>query len=144
MNENKKYFKVDAICGHVGRKNCIIISFPIKAEDGKQAAKKAREFPRVKHDHKFAILNVEKITSEEYIELKEQNKKDKYLMCHSIQEQNMFHEEIKNRIIPDPYYKKREKYVNKEEREKRINYKRKKVYYKSGLYLVSKFYYATI
>ena len=40
------------------------IIFAVVAENGKEASKKVREFPRVKHDHKDAILRCDKITLE--------------------------------------------------------------------------------
>ena len=88
-NEFKKYFMVIAKCGHVGRKNYIPIKFAVVAESGKDAAKKVRQFPRVKHNHKDAILDVRCITLEEFLEIKEINDKDPYLKCHSKQEQNL-------------------------------------------------------
>lgn len=82
-------YEVKCKCGHVGRKNYIIISFPVIAENGKDAANKARYFPRVKHDHKDAIISVRKITDEEYDELVSINNKDLYLKCTNRQEQNL-------------------------------------------------------
>lgn len=52
------YYKVRAKCGHVGRNNYIIKPFFVKANDGKEAAKIVRNTPRVKHDHKYAIIDV--------------------------------------------------------------------------------------
>ena len=56
----KRYFKVEAKCGHVGHGKCIWITFATAAEDGKEAAKKVRDFKRVKHDHKDAIKKARK------------------------------------------------------------------------------------
>lgn len=86
--EQIKYYKVVCKCGHVGRKHYIPVQFAVKAEDGREAAKKARNFPRVKHQHKNAILDVVKLDYEEYLELLELNRNDNYLNCHSKQEQN--------------------------------------------------------
>ena len=55
-------YEVICKCGHVGKQHYIEISFPIIAENGREAAKKARYLPRVKHHHKDAIINVRKIT----------------------------------------------------------------------------------
>ena len=74
-----KYYKVTAKCGHVGRKYYIQITFPICAEDGKDAAKRVRNYPRVKHDHKDAILNVTQINYDEYLYLLALNNNDNYL-----------------------------------------------------------------
>ena len=38
----KKYFEVQAMCGHVGKGKYIPISFPVIAINGKEAAEKAR------------------------------------------------------------------------------------------------------
>ena len=81
-----KYYRVKVKCGHVKRNNYIPKTFYIKAEDGKEAAAKARKIPRVKHDKKFAILSVEKITKDEYLEGIRINKEDPYLMVTSVQE----------------------------------------------------------
>ena len=61
-----KYYAVTCKCGHVGKHTYMPITFPIKASDGKEAARVARTFPRVKHDKKDAILDVREIDYEEY------------------------------------------------------------------------------
>ena len=88
MMEAKNYYEVIAKCGHVGKKHYVPVKFAVIAEDGKEAAKMVRQFPRVKHDHKDAILNVNKIDYERYQEIVEMNNNDPYLKCHSRQEQN--------------------------------------------------------
>ena len=127
LNEKKK-FAVEAKCGHVGKDSCIIIDFPIIAENGKEAAKIARKIPRVKHDHKDAIISVKKISNEEYDNLIRLNKDDNYLKCTSIQEQRIYCSGIEQRIINDKYFEnksyKEEK--KKDKREERISFKRKK------------------
>ena len=60
------YYKVLAKCGHVGRNNYIEKEFFIKANSAKEAAYRVRWMPRVKHDRKDAILNVEEISCEQY------------------------------------------------------------------------------
>ena len=81
-------YEVICKCGHVGKQHYIEISFPIIAENGREAAKKARYLPRVKHHHKDAIINVRKITDEEYTKLCHINDYDEYLHCTCKQEQN--------------------------------------------------------
>lgn len=83
------YYKVETKCGHVGKENYIIINFPIKADSKKEAAKIAREIPRVKHNYKDAILGVNEITLEEYKQLCKANSNDPYLKCKNKQEQNL-------------------------------------------------------
>ena len=62
-----EYYKVLAKCGHVGKNNYILKWFYVKAQDGKEAAKIVRFKPRVKHDHKDAIVDVIKISLDDYI-----------------------------------------------------------------------------
>ena len=68
-----KMFKVTAKCGHVGRNHYVVKNFPVQASNGREAAKIARDLPRVKHHHKDAIINVEEITFSEYYLLIQQN-----------------------------------------------------------------------
>lgn len=87
--ELKEYFSVKAKCGHVGMGKCIYIVFPVIAESGREAAARVRKFGRVKHDHKDAIAEVNRISYSEYILLKTENERDLYLHCRNIQEQRM-------------------------------------------------------
>ena len=59
------------------------------AKYGIRTAKKVRQFSRVKHNHKDAILNVKKISYERYLEIVEANHNDQYLNCHSKHEQKL-------------------------------------------------------
>lgn len=102
-------YEVKCKCGHVGRKNYIVISFPVVAEHGREAAYKARYFPRVKHDHKDAIISVRKITDEEYGELIAINSQDEYLQCSNRQEQNLL--DLSNRLIKEERLVKSDKTV---------------------------------
>ena len=122
-NEFEKYFMVIAKCGHVGRKNYIPIKFAVVAESGKEAAKKVRQFSRVKHDHKDAILDVRCITLEEFLEIKEINDKDPYLKCHSKQEQNLI-VNLAERMVADLHNVKQE--FGKQSRKDRVAYKLRK------------------
>ena len=108
----KKYYRVLTKCGHVGRNGYVPIQFAIVAETGKEAAKIARDMPRVKHHHKDAILKVEEISKSIYKEIREINANDPYLHCHSIQEQRQF--DLTDRLIPEtkwgtPYKRNKEK-----------------------------------
>jgi len=103
MTEFKNYYEVVAKCGHVGRRNYIPIKFAVIAEDGKEAAKIARYLPRVKHNHKDAILKVTKIDYERYLEIIENNNNDEYLKCHSKQDQNQI-ENFEERLVVDNHY----------------------------------------
>ena len=83
-----KYFKVTCKCGHVGRDHFVRISFPIIAQTAKDAAAVARYIPRVKHDHKDAILDCVEIDEEEFRSINELNNQDPYLRCSNAQEQD--------------------------------------------------------
>lgn len=122
-NEFEKYFMVIAKCGHVGRKNYIPIKFAVVAESGKDAAKKVRQFPRVKHNHKDVILDVRCITLEEFLEIKEINNNDPYLKCHSRQEQNQI-VNLAERMVADIHNVKQE--FDKQARKDRVDYKLRK------------------
>ena len=98
-----KFFKVDTKCGHVGRRNYILITFPVMAKSGKEAARIARGIPRVKHHHKDAILNVNEISYKEYCVISERNNKDPYLFCHSKKEQREL-ADLKDRLIKETNY----------------------------------------
>ena len=109
--EALKMYEVACKCGHVGRKHYVLVHFPIKAANGQEAAKIARYMGRVKHDHKDAILSVERIGEERYHELMTLNRNDPYLNCHNIQEQRVI--DITDRLVDEkekvPYMKKKEK-----------------------------------
>lgn len=98
-----KYFKVTCKCGHVGIKYFIRISFPIIAATGKGAAEIARYIPRVKHDHKDAILDCKEISFEQYKELQQINRDDPYLYCENRQEQEMI-EDFSERLEIEPRF----------------------------------------
>lgn len=96
-----RYYEVIAKCGHVGKGKCVLITFACAAENGKEAAAKARTYARVKHHHKDAIRNVREILFEEYIKLRAENDAAPYLHCKNRQEQNKI-PGFEERIIPDP------------------------------------------
>ena len=123
MLDIKNYYEVIAKCGHVGKKHYVPIKFAVIAKDGKEAAKIIRQFPRVKHDHKDAILNVNKIDYERYLEIVETNYNDPYLKCHSRQEQNLI-VNLKDRLEKDLHNQKAK--YDKQARLDRVAYKLKK------------------
>lgn len=98
MKENKKYYKVVCMCGHVGRKKYVPIAFAIKADSGREAARIARGLPRVKKQRKDAILDCREISKEQYEQLLRINKKDPYLHCSSVQERRQYRQ-IVTRIV---------------------------------------------
>lgn len=122
--KTKNYYEVVAKCGHVGKKHYVPIKFAVIAEDGKEAAEMVRQFPRVKHNHKDAILSVNKIDYERYLEIIKSNKNDAYLKCHSRQEQNLI-DNLEERLEVDPHHY--EVNYDKQERLSRVAYKIKKI-----------------
>lgn len=82
-----RYYMVTAKCGHVGKGYYIPITFPIRAESAKEAASVTRAFPRVKHDHKDAILSVEEVDYYDYEDRSYINSFDPYLQCKSKKDQ---------------------------------------------------------
>ena len=114
-----KYFKVTCKCGHVGIKYFIRISFPIVAACGKDASSIARYIPRVKHDHKDAILDCKEISYKEYLELQIINDNDPYLKCECKQEQEMI-DSFSSRLELEPRFLKKEKKTKRESVEYRL------------------------
>ena len=106
-----KYYRVQAKCGHVGRNHYILKWFYVKAFNGKEAAKRVRQKPRVKHDHKDAIQQVFEITLDEYLVGLKSQLADKYFQCSSRQEQEtskcVMLEDIIDEIPESKSYKKR-------------------------------------
>lgn len=84
------YYEVIVVVGHVGRGYGMDKAVPIVAENGKDAAMKARWLPRVKHDYKYAIRQVRKVDETEYQELIQSHRQDSYFRCRNKQEQNAY------------------------------------------------------
>lgn len=97
------YYLVLCKAGHVGRNYYMPIWFPVGAEDGRQAAAIARSIPRVKHDHKDAILDCVKTDYEGFLAQIEENAKDPYLQCRSRHEQDQIMPLIKHRLVEDTH-----------------------------------------
>lgn len=80
-------YEVLAKCGHVGKNKYILKTFAVEADSGSLAATIVRNTPRVKHHHRDAIRQVTLIDTPRYLEIVEENEKDPYFRCHSVQEQ---------------------------------------------------------
>lgn len=119
-----KFYKVTCKCGHVGKKWFIRIAFPVNADSGKEAAQIAREIPRVKHDHKDAILSCIEIDYEEYQILQVINSNDPYLKCNNRQEQELI-AELSTRLEPEPRYESSPRFTKRNN----VEYKLKKQKY---------------
>ena len=96
MNEN--YYLVETMCGHVGNRAYIPVTFPVIAENARSAAKLAREIPRVKHHNKYAILGVKKVEHNEYVKQQQSNKEDRYLNWKKC-DQEEYLNEVMNRTM---------------------------------------------
>lgn len=119
-----KYFKVTCKCGHVGRDHFVRISFPIIAQTAKDAAAVARYIPRVKHDHKDAILDCVEIDEEEFRSICELNNQDPYLRCSNAQEQDNIID-FASRIEDEPsFFSKKQRREDKKTRD--VSYKIRK------------------
>ena len=117
-----EHYAVTAQFGHVGRGKYIPKTIPVYAVNGREAAEKVRWMPRVKHHRKDAIIDVRKISEEEYLELKEINKNDPYFKVGSKQEQGKLCNNIEESVI---CYKEPRK-VRKTDRDETVKYKMKK------------------
>lgn len=108
-----KYFRVEAKCGHVGRNKFILKNFFLKSENKKSAAQTVINYPRVKHNHKDVIREVEDISEVMYIEGVIKTKKDMYFKVTNSTDQKrycLFEEnEIKDETIKSKYKIKRHK-----------------------------------
>lgn len=99
MNEEQKYYKVTAKCGHVGKNKYVKMDFYLRAESKKDAAQKVKKNPRVKKHHKDCIFAVDKITYAEYWSGKKEFFEMEYNQAKNIQEQRL----IMDRIAKDVY-----------------------------------------
>ena len=79
----------------------IPITFPVRAISAAEAASVTRAFPRVKHDHKDAILSVKEVDADEYDDQRTVNNYDPYLMCRNRQEQLREYDAIYNRLVEE-------------------------------------------
>ena len=95
------YYLVSCKCAHVGRNYYMPIEFPVYAENGREAAAKARNLPRVKRHHKDAILNCIKVDYDTYLNQIDINNHDVYLLCKSRHEQNQIMSQIKSRLVEE-------------------------------------------
>lgn len=96
-----EFYLVTTKCGHVGKTSYIPITFPVKAENGKEAAKISRRYPRVKRNHRDAIVECRKVDEETYKMQILINDSDPYLHAKSKQEQEAIVEGLQERIRDD-------------------------------------------
>ena len=96
-----RYFEVTVKFGHVGKNKYYKGNIYLKAENGKEAASRARACPRVKHDHKDAILSVTELDYETFQKLWEQNENISCFSCYNVQEQRDCLCEIQDQIFQE-------------------------------------------
>ena len=96
-----RFYKVEAKCGHVGKNWYFPAAFYITAENGREAAKVARVMPRVKHDHKDAILSVSEIDVDSYVRGKETTLDNPYWFCKNIQEQRIQCRNLEENLVAE-------------------------------------------
>lgn len=96
-----RFYKVKAKCDHVGKNWYFPAAFYITAENGREAAAVAREMPRVKHDHKDAILSVSEIDVDSYILGKETIMDNPYWFCKNIQEQRIQCRNLEENLVAE-------------------------------------------
>ena len=104
--KREKFYEVEAKCGHVGRGYYVDKCFGVLAHSAKEAAEMVRNFPRVKHHWKDAIGYVEEVNEERYLELRQDNLNDPYMLCKSRREQKQTCEAelMESRIhAPEPF-----------------------------------------
>lgn len=103
---------VTAKCGHVGKNNYFKGTLFFKANNGKEAARLARDCPRVKHDQKDAILSVTEIDDFIFEVGRELNHSIHYYTCETVQEQRRYFSEIEDNIfVEDWVYEEPKKYT---------------------------------
>ncbi len=103
------FFIVTAVCGHVGRGWGIDRDFAVQAQSAREAARIARQIPRVKHDMKMAIRNVVEVDRTEYDEQILRNMHDPFLLCSAKREQNYLCPNLERYRIRDDSRKKKPK-----------------------------------
>lgn len=125
MTPIKKYFRVTAKCGHVGKNNYVPINFAVRAESASEASQIAKGFPRVKKQLKDSIISCEEISKREYKELLSINRKDPYLKSKCSRD-HYFIPDVSERII------RIEKEIHHRKVEPVKNYKYRKALYEMG------------
>ena len=123
------YYLVTAKCGHVGKNHYIEITFPVMAETGRDAARIARQFPRVKHHHWDAIKDCQRVSKRLYDMQKKINDNDPYLRIKSKHEQNEIKDLIESRMMIDNH---QEELMNKNKKSSRPNLKFQMMKYKDS------------
>ncbi len=126
------YYIVTAKTGHCGRNKYTLGTIPITATSASEASRLARNFPRVKHDHKDAIRNVVKVTYEDYINAVIEYNSNPYNKCQSIQDQRRLCPDLYEELIEEEKQFKKD-WRQQKDYDKQYNKKRADKYgYKNG------------
>ena len=99
------YYAVTVKCGHVGQRFFVVKTLPTQAKNGKEAAKLARQIPRVKHDRADAILSVQKISASEYWNLQDCVADDIYFHVNNKQDQTRLLPDLLSQVEEEPVLK---------------------------------------
>ena len=85
--QSMEFYEVICRCGHVGNGNYVLKSFAVFARNRKDAARRARSIPRVKHHNKHAIEDVIEVDEYRFLEIQYLNDMDPYFHCNNKREQ---------------------------------------------------------
>lgn len=124
------FFEVMAKCGHVGNKQYYRGLFYVKAENGRAAAAIVRMTPRVKHDHKDAIIAVAKIDYSAYKAGQAVSRLNPFLNCRNVQEQRVFLAEIMENVYSETDLNRHELCYNSDKSDKRAKRDAVRRYYR--------------
>lgn len=97
----ENYFKVVAKCGHVGRNYYYEGAFFVRAKSASNASVLVKKMPRVKHDHKDAIISVEIVDLQQYNEGVQAQLRNPYFNCISAQQQSLYWDQICKHVKPE-------------------------------------------
>lgn len=106
-----KNFKVVVKCGHVGKNRYYPGVFVVKALTASEAASKARNLPRVKHEAKHAILDVKEIDYKEVERIFKKREKEIYFHINNAKQRKILNPLIQRLVVKEekPHYKNQEK-----------------------------------
>lgn len=99
--KGKRYYEVVAKCGHVGKDKYYRGRFYVKADSEQEAVDKVRYAPRVKKDHRDAILSVTRIGERKFYNCLIEQYQNPYFACTCGYEQDAIYEVIKEDILPE-------------------------------------------
>lgn len=97
-----KYYKVTAKCGHVGKGMFCLKHFYVKSKSKNEARKLVRTKPRVKKGLRNCIVDVHRISHDEYVAGRKEWHEDPYFRCRSpedlLKAKNMGYKQNKNKL----------------------------------------------